>query len=55
MTILLICEQNSPLDCMLNFLALYIIAEIDNQYAKSIVDDPLYLKVKQIQLVKKPS
>jgi hypothetical protein len=36
--ILLLCQQNSVMDCVLNFVALACIAEIDNYYASSLRD-----------------
>ena len=40
-TMLLICGQDNPLDCVLNFLALSVIAQIDDMYAASLKLNPL--------------
>ena len=40
-TLLIICGQNTPLDCVLNFLALSVIAQIDDMYAASLKLNPL--------------
>ncbi len=34
--IFLICSQNNIMDCVMNFIALGVIAEIDNLYASSL-------------------
>ena len=34
--LLLICQQTSSMDCVMNFIALGVIADIDNLYASSL-------------------
>ena len=34
--ILLICKQDTIMDCVMNFIALGVIAEVDNMYANSL-------------------
>ena len=36
--ILLICSQTTVMNCVLNFIALAVIAEIDDMYAASLKD-----------------
>ena len=39
--ILLLCSQNTVMDCVLNFIALGVISEIDNMYYDSLKHAPL--------------
>eukprot|EP00347_Sterkiella_histriomuscorum_P014457 403360793 len=43
--IYLICAQNSVLDILINYIALGVIAEIDNIYAKSLEHHPLRIMI----------
>lgn len=39
--IVMICQQNTIMDCVLNFIALETIAQIDSIYSSSLPDGPL--------------